>query len=138
MLSGLCGFWQEVYGNFTLFPLYACVFFPPGCLKIFLYFVWEVLMILCLGGCAGGWIWVLFIYLGILNPLFWVSKFSAINSSNNSFSHSLSLSLFFFLSFQLCVYKTIWCCSTVLDVSFYFLFFTHISLCVLVRWSLLT
>lgn len=81
-----------------LLPLYVMCLFSSGCLKIFsLYFLLSSLIILCLGGYAGGggWIWVFSIYLSWYSqprgsvfqnsqPLRFVSKFSAINSSNIS------------------------------------------------------
>ena len=81
----------------TLFPLYVmCLFFPwmPQDF-LFVFFFLRSLMILCLGGCAGGWIWVFFIYLS------WYSQPLCSGFQNSQplilqiilLSHSLSLFL---------------------------------------------
>lgn len=81
----------------TLFPLYVmCLFFPwmpQDFLFVFFFFFLRSLMILCLGGCAGGWIWVFFIYLS------WYSQPLCSGFQNSQtlilqiilLSHSLSL-----------------------------------------------
>jgi len=89
----------------TLFPLYVmCLFFPwmPQDFLFVFFFFFEkfndsVSRWVCWGVDLG------FLYLSFLvfsASLFWVSKFSDINSSNNS---SLPFSFSFFLSSQSCV-----------------------------------